>query len=148
MPDFLLNTHSSVPDADVGCRVALVTLDKKFATLILKRLAVFKAALKKDNSLFELQFWDSAPEYLSDDGVAAISEEIQCQLDMEMSVKVKSAFRNTTLTEDSFQRTEVELMTIREDGVAWSAMPKHADVRVETEEIRFDVIRKIAGVNR
>jgi len=145
MPDFILKTNSSMPDADVGCRAAVVTVNKKLMAVILQRAAIFKAAKKKDKSLFELQFWDSSPDYLSDMGVDAIPEEYKATLDQEGGVKMKSAWRNDTLIEDCFQRTEVDLMSVREDAVSWSAMPKHCDVRVETEELRYDVLKRHLG---
>jgi hypothetical protein len=148
LPDVIFKTNSSMPDADVGCRAAIVSINKNLALLILKRSAIFKAALKKDKSLFELRFWDSSPEYLSGEGVDCIPEEYKAMLDQECAVKMKSAFRNSVLTEECFQRTDVELMHVREGGVSWSAIPKHSDVTVETEELQLSVVRKIAGVKK
>jgi hypothetical protein len=142
MPSFLLNTHSTNPDAEVGCRVAYVEMTPKLAKLVLKRIRAFKAAKKADGTLYEMHFWDGSLDYLTDVGASKVPEQAQRALEQEGVTTVAAKFRNVDLTEEDFDRTECDVMLVREGGVSWTAIPKHTDIYVSTEEIQLDELKR------
>jgi len=138
----LMKTHSTNPDAEVGCRVGCVQLTPKLARLILKHIKAFKAAKEADSTLYEMHFWDGSVDYLSEAGVAKIPEKVQDVLDTgEGYSKIKDSFRNVDLTEEDFERTECDIMMVRADGVSWTCIPKHSDIYISTESLPIPIIK-------
>lgn len=92
---------------DSDVAFAVVDLTRALRLKIKERRQELTLAKKSNPELLSMSFWDHSCEYHSD-------AELGDALDMQ-----------------------VQQMLVYEDGVTWTAMPKHVDVVIGTERIPY-----------
>jgi hypothetical protein len=146
----LLKVWSSNPEYDGGCDYAAVEISAELAKLMLQRINVLSEQKVFDCSLYETYYWDSSPEYFSPwsvhpaepgeiDAPAAALEEILDGLgvDTKETVIVPPDFR---VSESRIAAVECSQMVVRDDGIAFTALVRHADIYLTTAEIPREII--------
>ena len=112
------------------CFVIKITPD--YAKRLLARLESFLSVKALDGSLWEMYFWDSSGDYYGVDWEKTVEE-----YDEEGREIVVPDF-------DAPGRTEVDQLIVREEELCWTAMPKHGEVYIITDPIKWHEIRQIA----
>ena len=146
----LLKVWSSNPDYNDGCDYAAVEISEEIAKLMLRRINVLSEQKVVDCSLYETCYWDSSPEYFSPWAVhptepgeigapAAALEEIlnSLEVDTEETVIAPPDFR---VSESHIAAVECSQMVVRDDGIAFTALVRHADIYLTTAEIPREII--------
>jgi hypothetical protein len=146
----LLKVWSSNPDYDGGCDYAAVEISEELAKLMLRRINVLSEQKAFDCWLYETCYWDSSPEYFSPwavhpaepgeiDETAAALEEIlnSLEVDTEETVIAPPDFR---VSESYVAVVECSQMVVRDDGIAFTALVRHADIYLTTAEIPREII--------
>ena len=110
----------------------VITITPDYARLLLARLESFMGIEALDKSLWEMYFWDGSGDYYA---VNWDQSEGEDQEGREIVVP----------NYDEPGRTEVDQVIIRKDEVCWTAMPKHVDVYIVTDGVKWHEIRHIAG---
>jgi hypothetical protein len=135
-----------------GCDYALIDLNRDLARIALGRLKAFKAHKKTDPQLDEMYFWDSHVEYFSPwnakegdegDSLSEVLGKLPVVTDDLMRVPDDSA-----IPENSLARVDCSEMIIRDDTIAFIAIPKHASYYVRTAEIPLQTIEAASVGNR
>jgi len=133
--EFILKTERVevgdwMPD-EQECFVIKITPD--YARRLLSRLESFMGVAAQDKSLWEMYFWDTSGDYYGVDWEKTVEE-----YDEEGREIVVPNF-------DAPGRTEVDQLIIRANELCWTAMPKHGDVYIITDSIKWHEIRQIAA---
>ncbi len=145
----LISTLTTDQDLDLNCDYAFVDLTTELAQVALRRISAFNAHKATDADLLEIYFWDYHPEYFSPwndlradeaDALAAILDGVPA-----LSTDVQSAPSNFEVPEGVLTRMEFCQMIVREDAIAFIAIPKHTDCYVSTAEIPLHVIQAAAA---
>jgi sulfur carrier protein ThiS len=140
-----LKVSSSNENCIGGCDFALVELTPELAALALRRIAVLREQKKLDPDIDETYYWAYFAEYFSPwRNLASAESEVKTaslavadvledlQIEEEGTVTVPEGFR---VPSSQVARVECEQMIVREDSIAFMAIPKHASFRVQTVEI-------------
>jgi hypothetical protein len=147
----VLKVTSSNEYCDGGCEFALVDLTHELATLALRRIAVLRELKVFDPDILETYYWThfvdcyfSPYADLSIDDNMAESASIplvdaldQLQIEEGEVVCVPDAFQ---VPSGQIANVECGQMLVRQDGIAFTAIPKHASFHVETVEVPFDML--------
>jgi len=146
----LLKVWSSNPDYDGGCDYAAVEISEELAKLMLRRINILSDQKALDCSLYETYYWDSSPEYFSPwavhpaepgeiDAPTAALEEILGRFgaDSKETLIAPSDFR---VSESHIAAVECSQMVVRDDGIAFTALLRHADIYLTTAEIPREII--------
>ena len=155
----VLKVSSSNQDWDGGCAFAVVELSEVLATLAQRRIAALREQKNVDPDVDEVYYW-AAPcvEYFSPWGdLISGDEEAEgtgvalAELLDELQVEEKEI---VTVT-DSFQvpasqiaAVECAQMIIRQDSIAFMAIPKHSSVYVQTAEIPLATLEVAAKASK
>jgi hypothetical protein len=148
----ILKVWSSNPDSNGGCDFAVVEITPEFATLALRRIAMLGEQRGVDPALCETSYWAADAEYFSpwlglpdqsDEVKAAclkLEEELESlQIDRHEMV---SATHDFSVPQSQIARVECAQMVVREEGIAFTAIPKHNDFYVTTAEIPKGVLEQ------
>jgi len=150
-----LRVSSSNEYCDGGCEFALVDLTPELAALALRRIAALREQKNLDPAIDEVYYW----AYLVDFYFSAYSDLAVGEKETEgASVAVGDMLGELQIQEkevvcvpESFQvsssqiaRVECEQMIVREDSIAFMAIPKHASFRVQTVEIPLAMLEAAA----
>ncbi len=127
-----------------GCDYALIDLNRDLARIALGRLKAFKAHKKTDPQLDEMYFWDGHAEYFSPwnagEGERADSlSEIPHKLP-DVGDELMRAPDDFVVPENLLARVECSQIIVREDAIAFIAIPKHASYYIRTSEIPLPLI--------
>jgi hypothetical protein len=152
----VLKVSSSNEHFNGGCEFALLELTPDLAALALKRIAALDAEKSDDPDIDEAYYWayfvecyfdpwatlESADEELETAslGLAARLEELQIQ-EKEV-VTVPETFQ---VQAHQVAAVECEQMIVRQDSIAFTAIPRHADFHVQTVEIAVSTLRAAAA---
>lgn len=141
---------SSNPDYDGGCDYAAVEISEELAKLVLRRINILSEQKALDSSLYETYYSDPSPEYFSPwtvhpaepgeiDAPAAALEEILDRLgvDTKETLIAPPDFR---VSESHIAAVECSQMVVRDDGIAFTALVRHADIYLTTAEIPREII--------
>jgi hypothetical protein len=150
----ILKVWSSNPDNNGGCDFAVVEITPELAKLALRRIAVLREQKALDPAVYETYYWDSAAEFFSpwvdlgtqtDEIKAAclkLEEELESlQIDRREMVSVAHGF---SVPQSQIPRVECAQMVVHEEGIAFTAIPKHNDFYVTTAEISKGVLEQAA----
>lgn len=132
--------------------LGVLVVTPELARLCLERKRAFDAAYAADDSLYELSWWDYRVDYVS---VSELPEELEASTDDDDPDSPGGLAERVDLDglvwfdEDKeidtegveTKRTDCDQMHATKDGVYWSAYLKHTDLRMETHEIPWDVLR-------
>lgn len=143
----LISTVSSDHDA-LGCDYAVIDLSPVLARLALGRVSILKAQKNADPQLDEMYFWDYHVEYFSswnaeERGRADYLSEMLGKLPT-VAGDMMSAPDDFAVPENFLGCVECCQMIVREDAVAFIAIPKHASYYVRTAEIALQMIEAAA----
>ena len=141
----VLKVSSNNEHCDGGCELALVDLSQELAALALRRIAVLREQKSLDPDIDETYYWAYVVEcYFSPwVSLASTEEEVEPAVEVANVLDELGVEENEVLTvPESFlvpscQIAAVECgkMIVREDSIAFTAIPKHASFHVQTVEI-------------
>ena len=143
----LVSTVSSDQEA-WDCDYALIDLSPELARLALRRVNILKAQKQADQQLDEMYFQDFHVEYFSpwkgEEGDSA--DLLGEMLDRLPSVAgdLMHAPDGFVVPENLLARVECSQMIIREDGIAFIAIPKHASCYIRTSEVPIPLLESEA----
>jgi hypothetical protein len=148
----ILKVWSSNPDSNGGCDFAVVEITPETARLALRRIAALCEQKVLDPAVDETYYWDSVAEFFSpwadlgsqtDEIKAAcvrLEEELESlQIDRQEMASVAHGF---SVPQSQIARVECMQMVVREDSIAFTAIPKHTDFYVTTAEIPKEVLQR------
>ncbi len=154
----LLRVSSNNQYCDGGCEFAAVDLTRELASIALRRIQVLKEYKKNDESVYETYYWAFHAEYFSPwADVTSVPENVRTAMQpmpgimetLEVEEKeVATAPDDFEVVEAQIAAVECEQMVVREDGIAFLAIPKHCDFYVTTAEIPVSVLQEAAGINK
>ena len=153
-----LKVSSGNEYCDGGCEFALVDLTPELAALALRRIAALKEQKSLDPDIDETYYWAYFVDcYFSPYADLAIGEkEVEgasvAAGDMLGELHIEE--KEVVCVPDSFgvpptqiATVECEQMIVRQDSIAFMAIPKHASYRVQTVEIPLALLEAAAGAN-
>ena len=149
----VLRVSSNNEHCDGGCELALVELTPQLAAMALRRIAVLREQKNLDPDVDETYYWAYVVEYFSP-WVSLVSTEEE----VEPAVKVANVLNELGIEENevltvpeifrvpSCQIAAVECgqMLVRQDSIAFTAIPKHASFHVQTVEIALSTLEAAA----
>jgi hypothetical protein len=154
----LLRVSSSNEYCDGGCEYAAVELTRELASLALRRIEVLKEHKKTDELVYETYYWDFNAEYFSlradftnmpekvKTTILAVAEIVEAlAVDDNELVRAPDDFK---VVEAQLAAAECGQMIVRDEGVAFPAIPKHCDFYVTTAEIPVSVLQEAAGIDK
>lgn len=135
-------------DDAFGCDYAFIDLTRDLAGLVLRRIAMLREQKCIDKDLFEMYFWDYHTEYFSPwlaersdetDRFATMMEGLPAVADDLMMAPI-----DFSVLESLLARVECCQMIVREDAIAFVAIPKHTSSYIYTADIPLPVIEAVA----
>jgi len=155
----VLKVSSSNQDWGGGCAFAVVELSEVLATLAQRRIAALREQKNVDPDIDEVYYWASCVEcyfspwadLISGDeemegtGVALAELLDELQIEEKEIVIVTDSFR---VPASQIAAVECEQMIIRQDSIAFMAIPKHSSVYVQTAEIPLATLEVAAKASK
>ena len=149
----VLKVSSNNEHCDGGCELAFVDLVPQLAGIALRRIAVLREQKSLDPDIEETYYWAYVVEYFSPWVSLASTEE-----EVEPAVKVANVLDELGIEENevltvpesfsvpSCQIAAVECgqMLVRQDSIAFTAIPRHASFHVRTVEIPLAMLEAAA----
>ena len=111
-----------------GFDVFMIEITPEYAHQLLERMNLFATAQAKDDSLFEMYFWDCSGDFFALDSLQTD--------DSDPLVPV-----------DEPSRSECNQVVIRAEEVVWFGYPKHGDDQLTTEAIPRKDLLEIASAH-
>jgi hypothetical protein len=154
----VLTVSSSNQYCDGGCEFAVVDLTRELASVALRRIQVLREHKKNDELVYETYYWAFDAEYFSPwadvssapgkvettmRAMAGIMEALEVE-----EKEVVTAPADFEVVEAQIVAVECEQMVVREDGIAFLAIPKHCDFYVTTADIPVSVLQEAAGIDK
>jgi hypothetical protein len=154
----ILRVSSSNEYCDGGCEYAAVDLTRELASLALRRIQVLKEHKKNDELVYETYYWDFNAEYFSlradftnmpekmKTAILAVAEIVEAlAVDDDELVEAPADFE---VVEAQTAAVECGQMIVRDEGIAFLAIPKHSDFYVTTAEIPVSVLQEAASTDK
>ena len=152
----VLKVTSSNEYSDGGCEYALLDLTPELAALAIRRIATLKEQKSLDPDIDETYYWAyfvecyfSTYAELSIDDMEAASASVplgdlidDLEIEDKEIVCVPETFR---VLPSQSAAVECEQMIAREGSIAFTAIPKHASIRVQTAEIPLSMLEAAAA---
>lgn len=132
-------------------------LTKELAGHALRRIQVLKELKKTDELVYETYYWDFNAEYFSlRADFTNMPEKVKTTLlTVAEIVEALALDDNELVTAPAeFEVVEAQIavecsqMVVREDGIAFLAIPKHCDFYVTTAEIPVSVLQEAASIDK
>jgi len=146
----VLKVWSSNPESNGGCDFALVEVTPELAALALRRIAAVREQKALDPAVDETYCWDSAAQFFSpwaDVGCQTEEAKAAClELEEELDSlqidrrEMVAAPDNISVRESQVARVECMQMVVREESIAFTAIPKHTDFYVTTARIPKEIL--------
>jgi hypothetical protein len=150
----------STHDDTCGCDYALVDLTPTLARLMLGRIRRLRRLERQDAGISDVRWWSGAARFFSPWGDSS-SEDPDAQPDAAETERMEAARAELTQGKDLIEvpddfevpdamaaRTECDRMVVAADGVSFSCIPKHTDVRIVTGAIPLDMLERAANRRR
>ncbi len=118
-------------DGPDGYDVALILLTTELLALAIRRVEAFRHAQDEDMGLASFDYHDCSPDFYRGD----FDEYYTCDSEYGGEPVPKPLD-----SDDDDNRTEAEYMVVDEDGIYWSVIAKHTDVRIDTERVPYAVL--------
>jgi hypothetical protein len=141
-----LGVSSSYEHWDGGCEFALIEVTPELAALALRRIAALRAQKPVDPDIDEAFYWTScvkcyfSPWMTPDEAEADV--EAACVAVADSLWEVQTEDNGLVEVPDGFKvpscqiaAVECQQMIVRQDAIAFSAIPKHAGFYFQTAEI-------------
>jgi hypothetical protein len=149
----VLRVWSTNPDCSTGCDYAVVEIGQELVKRMLRRLNVLREQKTIDPSIFEIYYWDYSPQYFSPwVNRPAQPQEFEvacCELEKTLdelqvdTCEVVSVPVDFCVPDSQIAAVECAQMIVREESIAFTAIPKHADICLTTAEISKQVLESI-----
>lgn len=146
----LISLLTSDSAADLDCDYTLIELTPELARIALRRIDAFKAQKAADRDLDEMYFWDFRTPYFSP-WIAEKAGEAEALDEMLSRFPAVASGSDWMTAPDSFSvpesmaaRVDCCQMIVREDAIAFVAIPKHTDCYVRTGQIPLHLIDSVA----
>lgn len=146
----ILKVWSGNRDHNAGCDYATAEISEEFARLTLRRINILSEQKALDPSLYETYYWDSSPEYfglwVNGASQAGEGQESSVGLDEMLenlevdTLEIVTAPSDFRIPEGHAVAVECSQMIVRDSGVAFTTVLRHADIYVTTAEIAKDII--------
>ena len=147
----ILRVWSTNPDYSGGCNYAVAEISEELAKLMLRRLNVLREQKTLDPSIFETYYWDYSAQYFCPrENQPTQPHEVACcelqktleelQVDTCEMISVPDDFH---VPDSQIDAVECAQMIVREEGIAFTAIPKHTDIYLTTAEIPKHVLDSI-----
>ncbi|MGD0324185.1 MAG: hypothetical protein ABSD45_10665 [Terriglobia bacterium] len=146
----VLRVSSNNEYCNGGCEFALVDLTPELAELALGRIATLREQKSLDPDVDETYYWAYVVQYFSPwVSLASTEEEVEpatlkvadmldeLRIEVNEVLTVPESFR---VPSGQFAAMECEQMIVREDCIAFTAIPKHASFHVQTVEIALAML--------
>ncbi len=150
----ILKVWSSNPENNGKCDFAAVEVTPQLATLAMRRIAVLRQQKALDPAVEETHYWCSDAEFFSPwadepsqtDEPKAACVKLEEELDSLQIDKCEmvAASDNFSVPQSQIARVECVRMVVCEEGIAFTAIPKHTDFYVTTAEIPKGVLEQAA----
>jgi len=139
-----LRISSSNEHSDGGCEFALVEVTPELAALALRRIAALRAQKSVDPEIDETYSWTSyvecyfSPSIAQEDAGAEAeaaclaAAESLCEGEDDEVIELSGSFQ---VPSSQIAAVECQQMIVRQDAIAFSAIPKHTSFYVHTGEI-------------
>ena len=154
----LLKVSCSTEHWDSECEFALVEVTAELAGLALRRIAALREQKSADPDIDESYYWSYFAEYFSPwINRASAEQETDAQSAgvVEMLDELQIEGKGIVTVPDSFRvpasqvaAVECQQMIVREDSVAFMAIPKHAGFYVHTVEISLGMLEAAADASK
>jgi len=151
----VLKVSSSNENCDGGCEFAVLELTPELAALALRRIAALREQKNLDPDIDEMYYWAYFAEYFSpwtnlagaERDVEAASLAVADLLEMLRIEVTEIAMVPETFKVPPSQVATVECqqMIVREDSIAFIAIPKHTSFYVQTTEITIPILAAAAS---
>jgi len=150
----VLKVSSNNEYCDGGCEFALVDLTPELAALALGRIATLREQKNLDPDIIETYYWAYFAEYFSPwedlassgneaEGTKVTLEGILDELPIE-DKEIVCLPESLQGSPDQIAAVECEQMIVREDSIAFMAIPKHASFYIQTVEIPIAMLEAAA----
>ena len=151
----VLKVSSSNENCDGGCEFAVLELTPELAALALRRIAALREQKTLDPDIDEMYYWAYFAEYFSPwRTLAGAEKEVEAAslavADMLEELRIEE--KEVVTVPESFQvpptqtaTVECEQMIVREDSIAFMAIPKHASFYVRTVDIPLPMLEAAAA---
>ena len=151
----VLKVSSSNENCDGGCEFAVLELTPELAALALRRIAALREQKNLDPDIDEMYYWTCFAEYFSqwrnlagaDMGTEPASLAVADMLE-ELRIEEKEVVTVPEIFHvppSQLARVECEQMIVREDSIAFMAIPKHASFYVRTVDIPLTMLEAAAA---
>jgi hypothetical protein len=152
----IVKVCSSDSDRGLGYDYAIVECGEALVKRSLQRISVLRSQRTLDPSLDELWYWDSSAEYFGlwvyDPSPEA--ENTSCELAKAIDV-LEVDKREAVVTSDHFnvphectRAVECAEMIVHNEGITFSALLRHNDVRLTTAEISQELLESVLATNK
>jgi len=154
--NIVLVVSSSNENSHGGCDFALVELTTEIAALALRRIQTLREQKKLDADIDETYYWSHFVECFFSPWTNLASAEKDVEA-ASLAVAVLLETLRIEVTEiaivpETFEvppsqvaAVECEQMIVREDSIAFIAIPKHASFYVQTPEITIPILEAAAS---
>ena len=155
----VLKVTSSNEHYNGGCEYALLDLTPDLASLALRRIAVLKEQRNLDPDIDETYYWayfvdcyfdpwaESAEGVKEGEGTSSAVGDMLDELKIEDN-GVVSVPENFHVARSQCAAVECEQIIVRESSIAFTAIPKHGSIRVQTAEIPIIMLEAAAAPAR
>ena len=154
----LLKVSSSNEHWDSDCEFALVELTAQLAALAVRRIAALGEQKSADPDIDETYYWAYFAEYFSP-WINRASTEQEADATsaglVEMLDEIQIEGKGIVTVPDSFQvppsqvaAVECQQMIVREDSVAFMAIPKHASFYVQTVDVPLAMLEAAVDASK
>ena len=155
----VLKVTSSNENYNGGCEHALLDLTSDLASLALRRIAVLKEQRNLDPDIDETYYWayfvdcyfdpwaESAEDEKEGKGTSSAVGDMLDELKIEDN-GVVSVPENFHVAPSQSAAVECEQMVVSADSISFTAIPRHASLRVATAEIPITMLETAAAPAR
>ena len=154
-----LKVSSSNENCNGGCEFALVDLNSELASLALRRIAVLREQKNLDPDIDESYYWAYFVECYFDpwaespgdekdvEGTSSAVGDILDDLDIDID-EVVCVPENFQVPPSQCAAVECERMVVSANSISFTAIPRHASLRVVTAEIPITMLETAAAPAR
>jgi hypothetical protein len=155
----VLKVTSSNENCNGGCEYALLDLTPELATLAVRRIAVLNEQKNLDPDLDETHYWacfvdcyfdpwvESAEDVKEGEGRNSAVGDTLDELKIEDN-GVVTVSENFHVAPSQSAAVECEQMVVSADSISFTAIPRHASLRVATTEIPITMLETAAAPAR
>lgn len=154
--NIVLKVSSSNENSTGGCDFALVELTTEIAALALRRIQTLREQKKLDADIDQTYYWSHFVECFFSPWTNLASAERDVEAaslavaDMLEGLRIEVT--EIAIVPETFEvppsqvaAVECEHMIVREDSIAFIAIPKHASFYVQTREITIPILEAAAS---